>query len=236
MRRHRGMAPQDKIFLDPQRQAILKKAVCDLSCLLRRGYKVSPAMTFVGNHYQLLERERLAIAHVASDDQSRGQPLSFEALEGKHLCIDGFNLLITLETALGGGIVLIGMDGCYRDIASIHGSYSFREETQTAITLVMQTLKQAEVAKAEWLFDTPVSNSGRLAALVNELSLEVGLSNEAYATDRVDTKIKTCNGVAITTDSDILIHTTKWFDLAGYIIENFIKEANVIDIRCEESI
>ncbi len=228
------MAPEDKIFLDPQRQRILKEAVCDLSCLLRRGYKVSPAMTFVGNHYQLIERERLAIAHVASDAQSRGEPLAFEALKDQHLCIDGFNLLITLETALGGGIILVGMDGCYRDIASIHGSYSFREETRTAITLVLQTLKKAKIAKARWLFDRPVSNSGRLAALVNELSLEMALPSEAYTAERVDTRIKACDGVAVTTDSDILIHAARWFDLAGHIIKNSIKEAHVIDIRCEE--
>ena len=234
MRKHRGMAPQDNVFLDPKRQAILKKAVCDLSCLLQRGYKVSPSMTFVGNHYQLIERERLAIAHVASDGESRGEPLAFEALKDQTLCIDGFNLLITLETALGGGIILIGMDGCYRDIASIHGSYSFREETRTAITLVLQTLKKAEIAKALWLFDRPVSNSGRLAALVNELSLEMDLPSEAHAVERVDSKIKACEGIAVTTDSDILIHAAKWFDLAGHIIKNFIKEAHVIDIRCDK--
>lgn len=226
------MAPEDKIFLDPQRQTLLKKAVCDLSCLLQRGYKVSPSMTFVGNHYQLIERERLAIAHVASDGESRGEPLPFEALRGQQLCIDGFNLLITLETALGGGIVLIGMDGCYRDIASIHGSYSLKEETRNAITLVLKTLKTAGIAKAEWLFDRPVSNSGRVAALVNELSHEMDLPSEAYAADRVDTRIKACEGVAVTTDSDILIHTLKWFDMAAHIIQNSIKEAHVVDIRC----
>lgn len=228
------MAPEDKIFLDLQRQYILKEAVCDLSCLLRRGYKVSSAMTFVGNHYQLTERERLAIAHVASDGQSRGEPLAFEALKDQHLCIDGFNLLITLETALGGGIILVGMDGCYRDIASIHGSYSFREETQNAITLVLKTLKTAGITKAEWLFDAPVSNSGRLAALVAEMSKNLDVPTETTATDRVDTKIKMCKGIAITTDSDILVHTKKWFDLAGYIIQNCIQEAHVVDIRCEE--
>ncbi len=228
------MAPEDKIFLDPKRQAILKKAVCDLSCLLQRGYKVSPSMTFVGNHYQLIERERLAIAHVASDGESRGEPLSFKELSGRHLCIDGFNLLITLETALGGGIVLVGMDGCYRDIATVHGSYSFREETRSAITLVLRTLKKAGIASAQWLFDAPVSNSGRLAALVAEMSKKWDLPGETTATDRVDTKIKMCEGIAITTDSDILIHAKEWFDLAGYIIQNYIQEAHVVDIRCKE--
>ncbi len=236
MRKHRGMAPQDKIFLERGRQAVLKKAVCDLSCLLQRGYKVSSSMTFVGNHYQLTERERFAISHVASDGQSRGEALSFEALEGKELCIDGFNLIITLETALGGGIVLVGMDGCYRDIAGVHASYSFREETRSAVTFVLETLKEVKIAKAQWLFDRPVSNSGRLAALVDELSDALDVPSEAYATERVDAKIKACNGVAVTTDSEILVHAPRWFDLAAYIIKNFIKDAYVIDIRCEEDV
>src|SRR6266404_1471952 len=46
------------------------------------------------------------------------------------LLIDGFNLILTLESALGGGVMLVGRDGCYRDMASVHGTYRRVEETR----------------------------------------------------------------------------------------------------------
>ncbi len=236
MRKHRGAAPGDALFFDENRLGRLREAVCDLSWLLIRGYRAGAAVTFVGNRYQLSTRERRAIVHVASDGAARTLPETFDTLKDDNVCIDGFNLLITLETALGGGIVLPGMDGCYRDIADIRGSYSLRIETEAAVELALETLKAAGVAEAVWLFDRPVSNSGRLAKLVNETAEKLGIPARAGTADRVDSRIKACDGVAVTADSDILSHTKRWFDLAGWIITRRIKDANIVDLRCPEAV
>lgn len=233
MRKHRGPAPEDTLFFDPARLDVLRQAVCDLSWLLQRGYSVTAALKLVGNHFQLIERERLAIIHAAGDGGPRSAPVAFEALQGRNLCIDGFNLLITLETALGGGIILIGTDGCYRDIANIHGSYALRAETERAIFLTGEALKKAGIKKAVWLFDRPVSNSGRVAALVNETAQELSVPMEAKTANEVDGKIKAYDGIAVTADSEILSSGGVWFDLAGWIIKNWVKEAATVDLRCE---
>jgi len=235
MRKHRGRAPEDTLFFDEARLARLRKAVCDLGWLLRRRYSAKAAVELVGNHYQLSGRERLAIIHAASDGAERGTPLSFGALTGAELCIDGFNLLITLETALGGGIILIGTDGCYRDIANIHGSYALRAETERAIELVAEALLQSRAEKALWLFDRPVSNSGRLCALVNTTAERLGVTMHAETADGVDSRIKACEGVAVTADSDILSGRERWCDLAGHLIRTRIPDAAVIDLRCTEN-
>jgi hypothetical protein len=232
MRKHRGPAPEDTLFFDPVRLGVLRKAVCDLSWLLKRGYRVTAALKLVGNHYQLTERERLAILHAAGNGEPHCAPTDFEALQGKTLCIDGFNLLITLETALGGGIILIGTDRCYRDIANIHGSYALRAETEDAIVLAGKALKKAGIKKALWLFDRPVSNSGRVAALVNETARDLSVPMEAKTANKVDGTIKTCSGIAVTADSEILSSGVAWFDLAGWIIQNWVKEAATVDLRC----
>ncbi|WP_345972891.1 DUF434 domain-containing protein [Sulfurimonas diazotrophicus] len=231
MRKHRGLAPEDTLFFDPKRLAVLRQAVGDLSWLLQRGYSTKAALVLVGNHFQLVERERLAIVHTAGDGAPRRTPLAFEELRGKALCIDGFNLLITLETALGGGIILVGTDGCYRDIANIHGSYALRAETEEAITVAATALKEAGVAKALWLFDRPVSNSGRVAALVNDTASRLAVPMEARTADEVDAKVKRCGGVAVTADSEILASRVAWFDLAGWIIQKQIADARLIDLR-----
>ena len=139
-------------------------------------------------------------------------------------------------TALGGGIVLLGMDGCYRDIANIHGSYSLRIETEAAVELALDALKEADVAEAVWLFDRPVSNSGRLAQLVSDTAEKLGVPGRAGTADQVDSRIKACDGIAITADSDILAHTKRWFDLAGWIITHKIKDANIVDLRCPDGL
>jgi len=233
MRKHRGLAPEDHSFFDPQRVALLQKAVCDLSWLLSRGYPSKASLKLVGNHYQLTERERLAITHAANDGSPRRSPASVDSLGGKSLCIDGFNLLITLEAALGGGIVLRGMDGCYRDIANIHGSYSLRIETQEAVELVGKTIKTLKVKEALWLFDRPVSNSGRLAKLVNDTAKKLGSPMHAKTADQVDTKVKTCGSIAVTADSVILNSGTEWFDLAAWLIEHKIPNANIVNLKDE---
>ena len=49
---------------------------------------------------------------------------------GRGLWIDGYNVLTTVEAALAGGVILVGRDGCYRDMASMHGSYRKVSETR----------------------------------------------------------------------------------------------------------
>jgi len=236
MRKHRGLAPEDRSFFEPERVALLQKAVCDLSWLLGRRYPPRASVILVGNHYQLTERERLAIVHAASDGKPRKTPETTDSIKGKSLCIDGFNLLITLEAALGGGIVLRGMDGCYRDIANIHGSYTLRLETEKAIALTGDAIKELEIKDTLWLFDRPVSNSGRLARLVNDTAEKLPAPMRAITADQVDTKVKTCKRVAITADSAILDSGTEWFNLAAWLIEHKIPDAKVIDLKndCRE--
>jgi len=231
MRDGRGMAPGDTVFFDAQRQEIQREAVSHLSWLLQRNYSPKAALELVGNHFQLSLRERLAIVHAAGDNAPRGAQATFDMLRGSRLCIDGFNLLITLETALGGGIILIGSDGCYRDIADIHGSYSLRSDTEAAIALVADTLREAGVEEARWLFDRPVSNSGRVAALVNAIAKQHAAPMEAETAAEVDVRIKQCGGIAVTADSDILSSGVIWFDLAGFIIQNRVKHAGIVDLR-----
>ena len=233
MRKHRGLAPEDQSFFDPARVALMQKAVCDLSWLLQRRYPSKASVILVGNHYQLTERERLAVIHAASDGKPRNRPETIESVQGRSLCIDGFNLLITLEAALGGGIVLRGMDRCYRDIANIHGSYTLRLETEKAVELAGNAILELKIKDALWLFDRPVSNSGRLARLVNDTAAKLGAPMRAETADQVDTKVKTCARVAVTADSAILSSGTAWFDLAAWLIEYKIPDAKIIDLQHE---
>jgi len=230
MRRHRGAAPEDTLFDDPERLERLREAVADLSWLLRRGYSPKAAGELVGNRYQLTARERLALSHASWDRRDRTGEEAPEALKGQQVCIDGFNLLITLETALGGGILIRGIDGRIRDLANVHGNYSLRAETEEVIMLAVSELKRLGVAEALWYFDRPVSNSGRLAALVRSAGDETKLPTEALTVDGVDARLKRCDGIVITADAAILDSGVRWFDLTRWIIDRKIPSAKIVDL------
>ncbi len=229
-RRHRGPAPEDRLFDDPNRLRKLRQAVEDLSWLLERGYSSKAASELVANRYQLTARERLAMAHAAWNTRRREAPLGAEELSGHRLCIDGFNLLITLESALGGAVLIRGRDGLLRDIANVHGHYTLRAETEEALKLAAEASKELKVREALWIFDRPVSNSGRIAALVETIGREKGIAMRGRTADGVDRLLKNCEGVVVSADSAILESGVLWFDLGGWIVERFIPQAKIVDL------
>ena len=88
--------------------------------------------------------------------------------------IDGFNVLTTVEAALGGAVVLVCRDTTCRDIAGIHGSYRKVAETLPALDRLATVLERLGVHQCHWLFDRPVSNSGRIRGIVFETAAERG--------------------------------------------------------------
>src|SRR5438552_9278163 len=174
IRKHRGAHPEDrKLFADDQ-LAALRTAVRELSWLLSRDYSIKGALKLVGDRHALTDRQRLAVSRAACSDQSKEHRattiLSVEAVAGKELIIDGFNLIITIEAALSGGVLIYCRDGCIRDLSSVHGSYRSVNETDQAIILIGEVLDQAGVESAAWILDKPISNSGRLAQRLRELA------------------------------------------------------------------
>ena len=163
---HRGKHPEDdQLFALPQLEP-LKNAVSDLSWLFSRGYTIISALKLVGDRYLLTSRQRMAVRRSACSDASleirRKKQIEPGSCSGKSLGIDGYNLLITIESAISGGLILVGRDGCYRDLASIHSTYRRVEETIPALTAIMDHVSGLSVEHVDWFLDQPVSNSGRL--------------------------------------------------------------------------
>ena len=74
-------------------------------------------------------RRRCALSDQEAARRARCQAEA-EALAGRPLWLDGYNVLTTVEAALAGGVVLAARDGAYRDMASMHGSYRKVAETR----------------------------------------------------------------------------------------------------------
>jgi hypothetical protein len=232
--RHRGANPQDAGCFAEEQLGKLKTAVVELSWLLSHGYAMNASCTLVGDRYQLTTRQREALARVVCSEEQivlrQEKRLPLTALKDKTLVIDGFNLLITIETALGGGVIFNGLDGCCRDLSTVYGSYKIVAESRRAIELIGKTLEQASPAKVLWLFDRPVSNSGRVAGLVREVAQEHNWPFEAELTDRTDSLLSKSAHVVITCDSAILERAESWCNLACETITQQIPDAWIVDL------
>ena len=83
-------------------------------------------------------------------------------------------MLTTIEAALGGGVLLVACDGTFRDMASMHGSYRKVAETLPALELLGRMIADLGVTESVWYLDRPVSNSGRLKGIMEQLAAERG--------------------------------------------------------------
>jgi hypothetical protein len=217
----------------------LREALADFSLLLTKGYADKSALKLVGDRFSLTQRQRLAVMRAACSDQQLHSRLArqvpVEALAGQPLAIDGYNLLITIEAALSGGLIFVGRDGCFRDLASIHGTYRRVEETIPAAELIGNFLPEIGVAKALWLLDSPVSNSGRLKTLFGDLAREHSWPWEIRLTISPDAELSKMDTIVVSTDSVILDAGPRWTNLAAEIIRQKLPQATVIDLEPDSS-
>jgi len=222
-RRHRGPHPRDQELFSKEAIPALRAAVEDLSWLRTRGYAETSAIKVVGDRYQLHRRQRVAVARCACSESAREGRASRQRdpseVTGKSLMIDGFNVVTTIEVALAGGVLLLGQDGCMRDMASYHGSYRLVHETERAVDILVGAIESMRPAMAVVYIDRPVSNSGRLAHTIRESSSSGGAVIEAHTADGVDELLKKAKAVVATSDSAILDRCGSWFNLARFAIE-----------------
>ena len=238
-RSHRGAHPDDAHLFARECWIVLQRASAELAWLLDRGYALRSSLALVGDRHDLTQRQRLALARSVSAatlcDRRRLHEVSHDAIGGAELWIDGYNLLISIEAALGGGLILSSRDGCYRDLASLHGTYRTVSETVPALTLIGETLASWGVRQCRWLLDRPVSNSGRLRALMLEIASAHGWSWHVELEFNPDALLATSPGIVVSSDSVILDRCTKWFNAARPIIVAKVPDAFVVEFGASSS-
>ena len=151
--------------------------------------------------------------------QRESRRMDPSALAGMDLELDGLNVLTTVEVALAGGVLLLGRDGCMRDMASFHGNYRLVEETKPAIATLLEALASLAPRRVTIYLDRPVSNSGRLAAKFRELAEGQAFALDATLSEGVDARLKRSSAVVATADSAILDACGPWLNLARITVE-----------------
>lgn len=227
----RGYSPDDEKEFGDQSVRKIYKAAEDLQYLLDRGYSIKGSSLFIGNHFLLSERQRLALVRAVSSRESIEKRMDKEVKDiphGSTVNIDGFNTIITLEVALSGSLLLRCMDGTVRDLAALRGTYRLIDKTETAIMLIGKTLENDGISKAVFYLDAPVSNSGKLKQHILELLNEFSFEVQVEVIHNVDAVLETLDNV-ITSDAIILDKCESWINLNKKIIEDNIGHYPYID-------
>lgn len=235
MASHRGAHPQDAIQFSSSELPRLREAVRDLSWLRSRGYGDASALKLVGDRYRLKRRQRNAIARCACSNQEREHRLQAlvppEKLAGCHLEIDAFNVLITVEGAIGGAYLFIGRDAAMRDVNPLQGNYRLVQETDPALRALRQTFHALGVDGVTWHLDAQVSNLGRLKSRLQKLSPSSGWAWRITVEQDVDAALKNTQQPVATSDSAIMDASAAWIPLESLVISHRSIPAIVRDLR-----
>lgn len=213
----------------------LRAAAGELCWLLDRGYALPSAAELVGNRHALTARQRLAVTRsvcaAASRQKRRAREVGPEALAGHELWLDGFNVLTALEAALAGGVILVGCDGCCRDLASVYARHHEVAETTPALELLGAALQDWGVPRCRWWLDRPVSNSGRLQRRLLALAGARGWDWTVDLVFNPDKVLAETDQIIATSDSVVLDRCARWFNLAGRLIRQQVSHAWLVDLN-----
>jgi hypothetical protein len=217
----------------PRVLELLRAAVEELSWLLGRGYR-RPLRTSWSGRHQLAAPLRAAMIRCACSPEAQARRSQHEVaapdLPGKTLAVDAYNVITTVQVALADGLVLLGRDGCARDLASIHGCARDPEEQLEAAWHVGGVLDSLGLAAVRWYLDRPVSRSAELGEQLTGLARERGWRWTADLVQSPDGVLARTADVAATSDSAVLDRCASWFNLARAVVEACAPGARVIDL------
>ncbi len=196
---------------------MLLEAYRDLKYLLNRGYRKSVALNFVANHHRLRKEERYLLARCVFSDswieEVRRKLLSPGEVKGREIGIDGFNVLITLESLLEGKAILCE-DGLVRDL-KYQGKYRPHEKTRDYLRLIVSSLAELLPQKVVFFYGKNNPGSGIVRNLTEELLAEFGISGEVKLVRSPDFELKAFETVA-TADVGVIEKVKRVFDLARF--------------------
>ncbi|MGQ9688377.1 MAG: DUF434 domain-containing protein [Desulfobaccales bacterium] len=202
--------------------ASLPQAALDFRYLLNRGYPREASLALVGNRYnlprtvrQILHRGVFAqeVAKARRDKLRRLADIS-----SNPLALDGHNVLITLECALKGDILVAADDGFIRDVAQLSRGYRDSPATRRALGLLAAHISRQHQGPLTILYDAPMKRSGELARETREIFTVQGMSADVRAVPVPERELLAFQGAVATSDTHLIDAQEVIVDLAGEII------------------
>lgn len=203
----------------------LTKPANDVRYLLAREYSINTAIRFVSDHYRLTESERHILVRVVRPPKiataRRGKRLACTDINGRDVLIDGYNVLITIESMLKDETLWLGDDGFVRDTRGVFRSYNNTDATYKAVDKMLSFLSGCKVTSVNILLDTQMSKSGQLAHYIDNRFHIYSLNGSARTSRHVDFDLKNTDAkvVVATADGVIIDAVEKVIDITACLME-----------------
>ncbi|MDD3042141.1 MAG: DUF434 domain-containing protein [Methanosarcinaceae archaeon] len=176
------------------REKLLKPAA-DIRSILRWGYPKFATIRFVADHAGLDARERQILTRVVLPPDktvSRAKKkLDCERIGGKPLLIDGYNVLLSVDSLLKGESMWLCDDSFIRDTRFYFGKAKHAGGMEEALEELLSFLNETGPKSVTFLLDSQISRSGELAGIIRNRLNEKGITGEARTSKHVDFDLKT---------------------------------------------
>lgn len=228
-------SPEDRLLFASNKTAILRRANQHFSWLLGQGYEASVALKLVGDHFQLRQRQRLAIMCSACADRTRENRQknrrSLSQLVGKPLAIDGLYSISTVEAAILGSVLLRGRDEAIRELPlTRRPSRHLAEITIRSIGLLTNLLSGSQLKQVIWFLDGTAPNSHSVR---EELEGLLSITKWPWTVEFVADRSKSLalfSGPIATTENALLDQVCEWIDIPSVVIDRFLPGAWIVDL------
>jgi hypothetical protein len=158
----------------------------------------------------------------------KNKRISVGKLSGRTVTIDGYNVLITVESLIVGAPVYLCDDGFLRDTRGIFRRFRSSDQTTLALREILSILQESGAGRAEFLLDQQISRSGALAAKIRDMMAEHEVPGSAKTAKDVDRRLKLANCPVATGDSAIIDEALEVVDLPAEVAKRRRIEAVVL--------
>ncbi len=207
----------------PEEELIM--AARDIRYLLDRGYPKGSAVRFVSDHYGLAKDRRFILSRnvLATDIASERRMKSVPCVDirDRDVFIDGYNVLITIESYLKGEEMWVGDDGFIRDNRGVFRSHVNDAATFRSVGLMLSVAAGNAAGKVTILLDEQMSMSGQLVIVIRQKIDEAGVKGHVLTSASTDHDLKKAgsNVIVATADGVIIDAVNAVVDIPGCIMK-----------------
>ncbi|BFH74379.1 DUF434 domain-containing protein [Sulfurisphaera javensis] len=192
----------------------------DYKYLLNRGYNRKTSLDLITGRYNLNKKERLLLYRCTHSDEEIKSVKEKIITSSNQIVIDGYNLAITLLSAIYNDEIFLCDDGFYRDLGL--GKRKNDNEIIDALLLISEFLSNKELDFMIFL-DSQISKSGEIAKILRERNIKAKVVN------KVDKELIMQESTVSSNDFLVLSKAKRIYDVLGEIIK--VSGIKVISIK-----
>ena len=196
--------------------------------LLDKGFKRSYSLKVVGDKYMLSKHNRIILyrcIHSTTHVLDVMRRTLYNVAVEDVLCIDFYNVLITIFNIVNRTPLYLGNDKFLRDMSGVHGRIRHESKFTTAFRTLTDHLMHFKARKTIYL-ESQVSKSGEFASLIRQYLQN---NSDVYLHKNVDTVLSRCKGIVATSDSVIHMKAERIIDIPRLIAESTDLMVTAID-------